>query len=137
MKRLFAVCMILVLICAAISASAGTLDLSSMTYQDLVQLQRKVVFEIMGRPEWRQVTVPAGTWRVGDDIPAGYYSISTEGRALVCVWLRNKDDYADNGRYYYDILTADKPCGKIILKTGMLVDTDAPVIFAPPMSLGF
>lgn len=134
MKKLIAVCMLLALL---VTSAAAETDLSSMSYQDLVQLQKKVVFEIMGRPEWKQVTVPAGTWRVGDDIPAGYYSISTEGRALVCVWLKNKDDYDDNGRYYYDILTADKPCGKIILKTGMLVDTDAPVIFAPPMSLGF
>lgn len=134
MKKLIAVCMVLGLL---LSCAAAETDLSSMSYDDLVQLQKKVVFEIMSRPEWKQVTVPAGTWRVGDDIPAGYYSISTEGRALVCVWMKNKDDYDDNGRYYYNILTADKPCGKIILKTGMLVETDAQVIFAPPQTLGF
>ena len=134
MKKLIAVCMVLGLL---LSCAAAETDLSSMSYDDLVQLQKKVVFEIMSRPEWKQVTVPAGSWRVGDDIPAGYYSISTDDQALVIVWRKNKDDYDDNGRYYYDILTADKPCGKIILKTGMLVETSRPVIFAPPMSLGF
>ena len=135
MKKLIAVCMVLGLLLSC--AAAETIDLSSMSYADLLKLQHQVAFEIIGRPEWKQVTVPPGTWRVGDDIPAGYYSITTSDRAYVCVWLRNKDDFSDNGLYYNEILTADKPCGKIILKTGMLVVTDNPVIFAPPMSLGF
>ena len=131
MKKLFA--MILILVCMTAFAAAET-DLSSMSYDELVELQKDLVFEIMSRPEWKQVTVPAGMWRVGDDIPAGTYSITPVKQQVgVQVWRKQKDDYSNDGLYYNKVLQADQPCGKIILKTGMLVEVSKEVIFAPPL----
>ena len=132
MKKL--ICILLVCIIPVIAYAA--VELSSMSYNDLLSLQKQIVAEIMSRPEWKEVTVPAGSWRVGEDIPAGTYSMRSDF-AGVTVWRREIDDYADNGLYYNEIIQRSGPCGKIILESGMLVELSAEVVFAPPLSLGF
>ena len=132
MKKL--ICIILIL-CLPVIAVAET-DLTSMSYDALVNLQRSLTTEIMSRPEWKSVTVPAGTWLIGTDIPAGSYSLSSK-RAGVVVWRRAIDDYSDNGLYYNEIIREDEPCGKIILTKGMVLVNSGEVVFSPPLSLGF
>ena len=132
MKKL--ICIILIL-CLPVIAVAET-DLTSMSYDALVNLQRELTAEIMSRPEWKSVTVPAGTWLVGTDIPAGTDSISAKFTG-VQVWRRAIDDYSDNGLYYNEIIQESEPCGKIILTKGMVFVNSGEVVFSPPLSLGF
>ena len=116
------------------SVALADLDLSSFSYEDLLSISQQVSFEIMSRPEWKEITVPSGQWVVGKDIPAGFYSISPTEKGG-----------------YLRIRSAD---GKLLLGQGVRKDSDAfwkyelkdgytveiengSLIFGPAKSLGF
>lgn len=92
----------------------------------------------MSRPEWKEVTVPSGNWKVGEDIPAGTYCIKVESESCyVSIWRKAIDDFSNDGFYYGEVIEIDNPCGKIELLDGMIVSLDNKVIFTPPITLGF
>ena len=128
MKKLLCIIMILCVIPVISLAD----DLTSMSYEDLIALSRQITAEIMSRPEWKEVEVPSGEWTVGVDIPAGVYSITPVGSSA------NFSCYDENGRLQVNLLCLNgKPIGKVELKEGWTVKPSKPVIFAPPMTLGF
>lgn len=61
------------------SAVAADLDLSSMSFDELVALRDQLNIAIWNSQEWQEVTVPAGVWEVGADIPAGHWTIRCAG----------------------------------------------------------
>ena len=70
------------IICSVIAATllsctvpAAEIDLSGMSYLDLVLLKGKINLAIWNSQEWQEVTVPQGVWEVGVDIPAGKWEI--------------------------------------------------------------
>ena len=72
MKRICALIAALLLLA---STAIAEMDLSAMSYEDLINLSEQVKLEIWIRAETKAVTVPAGYWEVGVDIPAGTYTI--------------------------------------------------------------
>lgn len=72
MKRLFAILAALLMLTTSAFAE---IDLSGMSYEELINLSEQVKLEIWKRAETKGVTVPAGYWEVGVDIPAGTYTI--------------------------------------------------------------
>ncbi len=140
MKKVFALILVIVFLLTA--AMADTLDLSSLSYEQLRDLQRLISAEIVKRPEWKEVTVPGGEWVVGYDIPAGNYSISLYPGASytnVFVWGEKKGDYSLGGGLLLNsrVKVDDPKIGKVVLYTGNVVELSGPVIFAPAVSLGF
>lgn len=135
MKKLLA--FILILVC--VSATALADNYSTMSYNVLINIQRQIVIEIMSRPEWKEVEVPAGQWRVGEDIPEGTYSIKPSGRSvLVQIWGKTPGDYKTNGGMILnEIIDKGEVYGKIELKKGWILELTDPVIIAPPAFLGF
>ena len=98
MKKLF--CLLLVVCVIPVFSWAET-DLSSMSFDQLLDLRSALNAEIISRPEWKEVVVPAGTWIVGRDIPTGSYSVSSasgdlarfecnsaEGKNIEYIWLK-------------------------------------------------
>ena len=75
MKRFLAI-MVLVLMVVS-SAAAEDIDLSGLSFDQLVQLQSRITMELMQRDEWQEVTVPEGIYLVGHDIPAGKWNIKS------------------------------------------------------------
>ena len=73
MKRIFAVVLILSLLLSC--ASAEDIDLSGLSFEQLVILQQRVTEALMQCNEWQEVKVPVGIWKVGEDIPAGKWTI--------------------------------------------------------------
>lgn len=73
MKRFFA--LILVLLSLTGTVYADTIDLSGMTYEELVSLKNRINLAIWNSQEWQEVTVPQGVWKIGRDIPAGHWTI--------------------------------------------------------------
>jgi len=73
MKRILA--LVLVLISMVGIVSAETIDLSSMSFDDLVALKDQINIAIWNSQEWQEVTVPQGVWKVGEDIPAGTWTV--------------------------------------------------------------
>jgi len=105
--------------------------MSALSYDELLSVQRSATKEIMTRPEWKEVEVPAGVWIIGQDIPAGFYSITPKGYTTLKYYENTETAYWD----YYTL--SNEGLGKLELKDGMKIDLDGPVVFAPPKGLGF
>jgi hypothetical protein len=73
MKKVLA--LVLVLLTLSSVAFAATIDLSGMSYAELVALKDKINLAIWNSQEWQEVTVPQGVWKVGEDIPAGHWTV--------------------------------------------------------------
>ena len=127
MKKL--ICVILILMLPVVVLAE---DLASMSYDDLIKLHQNIVAEIMSRPEWKEVTVPAGNWEVGKDIPVGFYSIrATDDYSMVR--LEDKDEHY----VFYQTMKKDEICGKAEFALGSILSLSDPVILAPVALLGF
>lgn len=72
MKKLISV---LLLLCMLTAPAFAEIDLSSLSFDELVELRQKCQSEMMSRTEWKEVQVPQGVWQVGKDIPAGDWII--------------------------------------------------------------
>ena len=73
MKKLLAVFLILCLL--APCAFAQEIDLSGMSLAALTELRQRVQLAMFETGEWQEVTVPQGVWKVGEDIPAGTWTV--------------------------------------------------------------
>ena len=73
MKRLLVLFLSLVLLAG--SGAADPIDLSGMSFDELVALRDQLNLAIWNSQEWQEVTVPAGVWKIGEDIPVGYWTI--------------------------------------------------------------
>lgn len=116
--------------------SASAVDLSGMSFEELLFLRDQLTAEIMSRPEWKEVTVPAGKYMIGEDIPAGSYSVTSTGLvSYLAVYYEAGKENNDYDEYY--IVMENNPLGKVILKSGMIITISAQVIFSPVKGLGF
>ncbi len=81
MKRVLCICTVLIIIYSC--AYANDIDLSNMTFTELYELRKQCQLEMMKKSDWQEVTVPQGIWKVGEDIPAGTWTVrcSPEGGA--------------------------------------------------------
>lgn len=75
MKRALAAVAALVLLLALAPAAFADVDLSGMTFDELVALKDQINLAIWNSAEWQEVEVPQGVWQVGADIPAGKWTI--------------------------------------------------------------
>ena len=73
MKRFLVLLLVALLILPA--TLAEDIDLKKLSFDELRILQTRVSKEIVKRPEWKEVTVPAGLYQVGVDIPAGEWCL--------------------------------------------------------------
>ncbi|MBO7708983.1 MAG: hypothetical protein J6S83_00840 [Lachnospiraceae bacterium] len=74
MKKMLTIILILTLILPA-AALADIPDISGLSYVELLALQNKLNLAIWSSTEWKRVTVPPGVWKIGEDIPAGKWTI--------------------------------------------------------------
>lgn len=131
MKKLLAILLVVCLF--PVFASAA--DLDGLSFDDLLKLQREVVAEIMSRPEWKEVTVPGGSWVVGEDIPAGSYCISAGKKGGYVTIKRPGEIFSIISQ---GVRNETNKIGKIELKVGDVVEIeDGSVIFSPAIGLGF
>lgn len=93
MKRIIALVLVLLSLVPAASGES-TFDLSSMTYEELVALKEQINLAIWNSQEWQEVEVPQGVWVVGEDIPAGKWTIKAPDNVSTAaiVWWGNKLD---------------------------------------------
>lgn len=130
----------------ACSSSLAAIDLTGMTFDELVELREQINLAIWNCQEWQEVTVPAGIWKVGEDIPAGHWTIkvAAERDYLYVSYFNILDDAGlgvGKGAYLFqqDIATPGySGFGEITpesvdidMKEGWYVKFRAPVIFTP------
>lgn len=128
MKKL-AFVLILVLLFPVVACAE--VDLSALTYAELLDLQSSINAEIVTREEFKQATVPAGSYIVGEDIPAGTYTLSLgEGSFMAIIDVNNYDTVHS--------ITSDSSVGKIVLSDNDTVEISAgSILFKTYSGLGF
>lgn len=131
MKKI--ICILLLLVCMTSFAVADSFDLSALSFDELMDLRIRLNSEIVSRPEWKEVTVPSGTWTVGKDIPAGEYSLLPGDEGGYIRLKRGGKNIVSQG-----IRDQNDVYGKIELQDGDIVQIErGSIIFAPPIGLGF
>lgn len=84
-------------LCLALCTPAvAEVDLSGMSYAELVSLKNQINLAMWQCQEWQEVTVPQGVWEVGVDIPVGHWTISPVDGAWGSVYYGSV--LADNGK---------------------------------------
>lgn len=76
MKKAISLLCVFALILALVPAAFADVDLSGMSYDELVALRDQINLAIWNSQEWQEVTVPYGVWKIGEDIPAGKWTIT-------------------------------------------------------------
>ena len=74
MKRFLIIYIVFALIISTIPAYAD-IDLSGVSYDELIALKDQIYAAIWNSGEWKEAIVPAGVYVVGENIPAGQYTI--------------------------------------------------------------
>lgn len=77
MKKVIAICITLALILALAVPALADVDLSGLSFDELVALKSQIDLELFARPEWQSVEVPQGLYLVGRDIPAGKWTVKS------------------------------------------------------------
>ena len=116
-----------VLLLLPIFASAEV-DVKSLSTEELLALRVSIVDELMARGEMKSANVPAGEYVVGDDIPAGSYSITTD-QLLVTIVVGDYD-----GMY---VVSPDSPVGKLTLKAGDKIQITGKIVLTKYAGLSF
>ena len=68
---------------------AESIDLSSLSFDELIAFRERINLAIWDTEEWQEVTVPTGTWEIGKDIPAGHWTIKAADGVLC--WIKYGD----------------------------------------------
>lgn len=93
MKKVFAILAAVVLVC---SAAAAEIDLSGMSYEELVALRDQLNTAIWASKEWAGVSIPQGTYKIGEDIPAGHWTVRAASKSICMVTYCEKvDEFGD------------------------------------------
>ena len=92
MKKLAAVILAGVMCLAMGSGCWADVDLSGMSYEELVALKEQIDLAIWNSAEWEEVEVPQGIWTVGEDIPAGQWTITAGDGCYTVVKLGKEID---------------------------------------------
>ena len=123
-------------------AHAETFDISALSYDELIALHKQVSLAIMQSDEWKEVTVPIGTYVIGEDIPAGDYTVTYTGRVQSCLYIY--PDIKSVGSYDFSLHILNPSVfdsgsiGKLSLSDGQVIDIQyGSVVFTPYTGLGF
>lgn len=149
MKKLFVIFLIFTILLPA-AALADLPDISGLSYDELVQLKDQINLAMWNSEEWQEVTVPAGVWTIGEDIPEGYWTVTPKD-CIMSFWYGDKLNETKTGAgsgWSYDtgvVVTLNGRIKKdgswkypdemhqvsIDMKTGMYVVLQYACIFTP------
>ena len=142
MKRFFLVFLSLLLL-SGVSA-ADPVDLSGMSFDELVELRDQINLAIWNSQEWQEVTVPAGVWVIGEDIPAGHWSIEPmDGHMAYIVYCQELDESGFSYKYrtpHFDKTIVSKSHKQhdmyfntidLVMESNYYFINDSTVIFTP------
>ena len=117
--------------CLSIQVSAEEkVDLSGLSLEELQALQSQVNQALWECDGWQEVEVPVGVYKVGEDIPAGRWTVSRAYDKYT--YLRVGNAY-DNGEVHSYTFTEDlETDSNITVDDGQYIEiSHYPVIFTP------
>ena len=81
----------------AMPVAYATVDLSGMSFDELLALKEQINAALWASDEWQEVTVPAGVYEIGRDIPAGHWTIRpVDGDTAMVYWGSTLDQPKTN-----------------------------------------
>ncbi len=93
MKRILALCTAVLLMLLPLAYAEAEIDLSGMSYDELVALKDQINKAMWESEEWQEVTVPQGVYEIGEDIPAGHWTIAAaDGQYVSVSWGTKLND---------------------------------------------
>lgn len=139
---------LLLLLCLFATSSFAEIDLSSLSFDELVDLRNQCLTEMTKRDEWQEVTVPVGVWKIGEDIPAGHWTIKcyrVDAYSFATVYYTSELDEtkkraSNMGKFHYAAMVkvegSPAVTNNIVLDIDMvegayLVVDNCPVILSP------
>lgn len=105
MKKLLCILSVLAIaLSLAAPAAAENIDLTDLSWEELLELKEKITLEQMSRDEWQEVEVPQGVYVVGEDIPAGKWTVRCSyGNSVTISWGQYLDDDGHGIDYFRGI----------------------------------
>ena len=129
MKRTFAVLIVMIVLSLPLLAMADV-DFTSMSTDELIAMKEQLMAELIDRGELKEVKVPSGEYIVGEQIPAGEYSIAlADGEILAMITVNEYEQMYT--------LSEDSGIGRIVLVDGDAVSVMSSVVFTKFAGLGF
>lgn len=109
MKKLVALFLLLIVLPIIVLADV---DLSVMSFEELINLRDRINLAIWQSDNWQEVTVPQGVWQVGVDIPAGHWTIKAAAGANCFVKYGSAldetgKDFNYRDQDFYEYLTSE------------------------------
>lgn len=123
------------LLCFGSTAAFAEISLDGLSAEELLALRDQINALLLERGIEKEVVVITGIYIVGEDIPAGTYTITPvsedeSGSFRV---------YDENGsRIFSEVFRARTPIGKLVLSEGQTVEiANGSAVFAKYKGLGF
>lgn len=153
MKKVITICITLFLILTLVPAAFADVDLSGMSFDELVALKDQINLALWNSAEWQEVEVPQGVWDVGADIPAGKWTIKALPGANTSIRIGNElkdggtsvnmkiSQTIKDAAYSYYNPASDVTTWSVTLEAGQYLEVSSgPAVFTPyagKPSLGF
>lgn len=136
MRRLFALVLVSILMFCSV-ATAESIDLTSLSFEELIALRQEIDLLLFASDEYKNVPVPAGDYVIGEDIPAGVYTLECDGGyAMITVYSNASKDLMSMGACHS--VGGGETVGKIELKEGQIIEIEMGTItFKTYTGLGF
>lgn len=146
MKKLTSIALVLCIVMIPVLSLAATIDLSGMSLADLIKLQEQITIAMWKTQEWQEVTVPAGLYQVGREIPAGKWTITaTPNASMAQVEIGSKLDDTGMGISWSGSYESNYLYGKeswlydesqmnfwnVTLTDGLYINLGATMVFTP------
>ncbi len=126
MKRLLSITFVIMLFTLSLgSAFASSLDLSTLTDDELMNLPQKVAAEMIARGLIKSAKLGSGKYTVGKDIPAGAYIIKNEYKYSMNIHVKSS-----SGKTVYNLAlwSTGEETGKIDLSEGDVLDINGNIL---------
>lgn len=129
-KRLVALLTAALICVMPFAAYAGEIDLSGMSFEELQDLQLKLTQAIWESDGWQEVRVPAGVYQVGEEIPAGKWTITKAAEDYA--YFRVANEYRDGEIHHFTVTSDLETELNIIVEDGQYIEvSNNPVVFTP------
>ncbi len=146
MKKMFSLFLTICILMMPVLSLADGIDLSGMSLAELVKLQEQITMAMWKTEEWQEVSVPAGLYKVGVEIPAGKWTITASPKASLATvkigtkleesglsisWSGSYDSATLEGKESWLYNESSMNSWDVTLKEGQYISMDATMVFTP------